>query len=111
MKKSLLLFFGVGLVLVTARTIFAQGNNLYLHSGTATRAFNAGTGPGIPAGPAAFPNGPGGGSYPVAAANNITHDGATRATFNAGSATLAGTFTLLLLQRRYRNDRVLKPRP
>jgi hypothetical protein len=111
MKKSLLLLFlGAGLVRVTAGTAFAQGNNLYLSSGTTTRTFNAGSGLGGPAKPAAFPGGSRAGAYPGAAANHQAHNGASQTTFNTGSATLAGAFTLLLLQRRYRNDRVLRPR-
>ena len=101
MKKSLLLFlFGVGLVLITTGPALAQVDNLHLRSGTATRAFNDRTGPGGPAGQV-VPNGPVGGAYP-AAANHNAHGAATTATFNMGSATLAGAFTLLLLQRRYR---------
>jgi hypothetical protein len=98
MKKSLLLFlFGVGLVLVTTGPAFAQVDNLRLGSGTATLAFNGRLG-----GPAGqmVPNGPVGSAYP-AAANNNAHGDATTATFNIGSATLAGTFLLVLLQRRY----------
>jgi len=100
MKKSLLLFlFGAGLVLVTTGSAFAQVDSLHLGSGTATPAFNGRTSPGGPAGQV-VPNGPVGGTYPETA-NYNAHGGATTATSNAGSATLAGAFLLVLLQRRY----------
>ena len=100
MKKSLLLFlFGVGLVLVTTGPAFAQVDNLRLGSGTATLAFNSRISLGGPAGQV-VPNGPVGSAYPAAENHNV-HGDATTATFNIGSATLAGTFLLVLLQRRY----------
>ena len=94
MKRSLkLLSLGGGLVLVTAGTVLAQGNNLSWPSGGAILARRAGA---DLAGPAV---------------NQKAHDGTIKTSFNTGSATLAGTLTLLLLQRRNRNDRVLKPKP
>lgn len=101
MKKSLLLFLlGSGLVWVTTGPALAQVDNLQLRSGTATLAFNESPSPGGPAGQV-VPNGPVGGACPTAA-NYSSYGGASPATFNMGSATLAGAFTLVLLQRRYR---------
>ena len=100
MKKSLLPFlFGVGLVLVITSPAFAQADNPLLGSGTVTLAFNNRTSVGGPAGPVA-PNSHIGSASPVRT-NYNPHGGATTATVNMGSATLAGALTLLLLQRRY----------
>ena len=91
----MLLFLGVGLVLITAVTVLAQGNNLSLPSETTILKRNAGTSLSGSAG---------------LAMNQKAHGSATQTSFNTGSATLAGTLTLLLLQRRNRNDRILKPK-
>ncbi len=103
MKKSSRLFLCViGLALITADPIFAQGGNLHLRSWPATQAT-----PGGQAGPADLSNGSVGGSYLATAANNQAHGTTT----HTSQAILAGVLLLMLLQRRYRNEITLKSKP
>src|ERR1039457_883111 len=104
MKKSLAIFLSVvGLVLVTTNPAFAQGDNLHLRSGIATRTFNNRTGP------ADLLNSSVSSDYLAFAANNNVR-GNTTATLNTSLAILAGVLTLMLLQRRNRVNIDLKPR-
>jgi len=101
MKTSLLLIlFGIGLVLVSARANLSRIDTFPGRSATPDAAILNDQ-----AGDTGVPNrAPGNRSAAGARNANSSYDGPT--TFNMASATLAGTFTLLLLQRRYRDEAV-----
>ena len=107
MKKSLsLVLFGVGMALAIPCPALAQADNLHLHSTAPAGAFSVRHSPGGQG------NGSADSAYPASAANNANavQDGALTAAVNTAKATLAGTLTLVLLQRRYRHEIVLRSR-
>lgn len=97
--SSTLLLFCVGLALAITSPAFARADNLHRQPKTAAYAFNDRSGSGGLTGSATLSTSSG----------QHAHDGASNV-FNVGSAILAGTFLLLLLQQRYRNNIVLKPK-
>jgi len=108
MQKSLkLLVLGFGLVLTSTGAAFAKGDISLVNSGPTTRLFNVSSSRPVPAG---YTDRAASGAGPLVAASHAAQDGYATATFKTSTATLAGALTLLLLQRRHREDNALRPR-
>jgi hypothetical protein len=108
MQKTLTLFLlGFGLVLIPVGAAFAKADYLHVYFGPTTRLFNVNSSRTVSAG---YTDRAASGAYSLVAASHSAQDGYATATLNMSGATLAGALTLLLLQRRHRDDNILRPR-